>query len=440
MQASSLNSPSSGHLYYVRLKTELGIFYKLGFTTMGSVQQRLGFKGSNDDDLIEQVLLFIYLDNAYEVEQLLHNHFHGDIAFPLPDEKMPFFKNGQSELYIKDILGLCELPSSEVETRFNIRRALGDYDDLQPKEVQEHKDLMKDAYESINNLKHLLSGVLKLVRVITDWFTPHEEKVRKARVSAILQELKLKSRTPLLLNKIRKAKAKSIIKPGQQLKVDFLKAYELFKQGDLNAFESIVDVGDVARNIANARTNCLIGTDYHIIAMNCGMYKLMDEMNGTNKHELLCRPAISTYKVILRAFVQNKRLPTEKLMFLNDPLYHVEDLQPAYSLDTHFGIGHFLDLVGRQWTLPSLEEIFINDNTLQLEVRVRDARTGFQGKFTVYGGYTDQYKLTFWFSDLMDLDEEASKYRFTWDKAAGLIPFESERNVHWNEINRNFMY
>lgn len=103
-------APSSpaGHLYYVRLKTEFGQFYKLGFTKAGSVAERFSYGGSNYHESIDNEFLFVYLDDAYDVETRLHRHFSTKKSFgmfsAIPD--MPLYRNGQGELYYADILKL----------------------------------------------------------------------------------------------------------------------------------------------------------------------------------------------------------------------------------------------------------------------------------------------------------------------------------------------
>lgn len=62
-----------GNLYYVKLNTECGILYKLGFTTLESVEARMSYGGSDDWRYIDKVLMFSYLPDAFEVEQKLHS-------------------------------------------------------------------------------------------------------------------------------------------------------------------------------------------------------------------------------------------------------------------------------------------------------------------------------------------------------------------------------
>lgn len=96
----------SGHLYYVRLNTPIGVLYKLGYTKLDSVEERLAFQGGGDQEMIDRVLCFVYLPDAYDVERLLHGQFSSKLAFGTFSaiEDMPLFRNGQSELYCEDIL------------------------------------------------------------------------------------------------------------------------------------------------------------------------------------------------------------------------------------------------------------------------------------------------------------------------------------------------
>lgn len=99
---------TSGHVYYVRLKTEKGAFYKLGFTSLNSVEARLSRSNNGDEKLIDKVLLFSYHKNAYDLEQRLHSHFFKKRVFGQYGgyDSGPLHNNGQSELYVEDILGL----------------------------------------------------------------------------------------------------------------------------------------------------------------------------------------------------------------------------------------------------------------------------------------------------------------------------------------------
>lgn len=120
-------SQSSGNVYYARLKTPLGYFYKLGFTTLASVHERLAYQGKGNEQLLDKVLCFAYLEDAFDVEMSLHAHFIARAAFSsyCADPDLPLYGNGQSELYIDDILGLDDEynAAQSDDTRNNIRLA-----------------------------------------------------------------------------------------------------------------------------------------------------------------------------------------------------------------------------------------------------------------------------------------------------------------------------
>lgn len=101
-------SSKSGNLYYVRLKTPVGIFYKIGFTTLDSVEARMNYGGSDDARYIDKVLMFVNSSEAYDIEQQLHGCLYDKAAFEKysSNDNFPLSKNGQTELYIEDILDL----------------------------------------------------------------------------------------------------------------------------------------------------------------------------------------------------------------------------------------------------------------------------------------------------------------------------------------------
>ena len=106
---TSFRQPKGGGtLYYVRLKTSVGILYKLGYTTLSSVEERLAYQGRGDEKLLDRVLFFKHFDNAAEMESAAHEHFIRKSAFGRFSNEpgMPLFGNGQSELYAEDILGV----------------------------------------------------------------------------------------------------------------------------------------------------------------------------------------------------------------------------------------------------------------------------------------------------------------------------------------------
>jgi hypothetical protein len=74
------------------------------------VLQRFSYGELTNHELIEKELLFVPLDDGFDVETRLHDHFSAKKSFgmfsSIPD--MPLYRDGQSELYYEDILGLDE--------------------------------------------------------------------------------------------------------------------------------------------------------------------------------------------------------------------------------------------------------------------------------------------------------------------------------------------
>ncbi len=100
--------------------------YKLGFTTRNSAKERLAYQGNGDEKLIDVVLCFVYLEDAWDVEQELHQLFAKKALFyGGQHELMPLLGNGQSELYREDILGMdATFTADQAEnTRVNIMAA-----------------------------------------------------------------------------------------------------------------------------------------------------------------------------------------------------------------------------------------------------------------------------------------------------------------------------
>ncbi len=101
------NNPS-GHVYYAKLRTAQGVFYKLGYTSKSSLAERLAYGGTGDEKLIEHEFFFTYRKDAWDVEQSLLEHFDKQRAFGKfsKDPSKPLNGRGQSELFYDDILGL----------------------------------------------------------------------------------------------------------------------------------------------------------------------------------------------------------------------------------------------------------------------------------------------------------------------------------------------
>jgi hypothetical protein len=116
-------SNPSGYVYYARLKTPQGIFYKLGYTSKPTLKDRFAYGGNGDEKLIDRQFIFTFRQNAWDIEQMLLEHFDKHRIFGKfsNDFAMPLAGRGQSELFKRDILGLdddlyaeCEFEKSGV--------------------------------------------------------------------------------------------------------------------------------------------------------------------------------------------------------------------------------------------------------------------------------------------------------------------------------------
>lgn len=101
-------SNPAGNVYYAKLKTPQGTFYKLGFTSKSSLVERLAYGYSGDEKLIDRQFFFSFREDAWHVEQTLLEHFDRHRAFGKfsKDPANPLCGRGQSELFAHDILGL----------------------------------------------------------------------------------------------------------------------------------------------------------------------------------------------------------------------------------------------------------------------------------------------------------------------------------------------
>lgn len=124
---NALRNPA-GHIYYARMKTNWGIFYKLGYTSQSTLEDRLNYGEKNDAGLVDRVLLWSWSDTALEEEQRLHDFFHDKRIFGKYGgfHNGPMHKNGQSELYAEDILDLdSECTKEQVKKSIKAAERIG---------------------------------------------------------------------------------------------------------------------------------------------------------------------------------------------------------------------------------------------------------------------------------------------------------------------------
>ncbi len=112
----------SGYVYYARLNTPQGVFYKIGYTTKKSLRERMSYGGTGDEKLIEREIFFTFRKNAWDIEQNILKYFDDQRAFGKfsNDSGLPLAGRGQSELFRSDILGADdELYKSFKESKSN---------------------------------------------------------------------------------------------------------------------------------------------------------------------------------------------------------------------------------------------------------------------------------------------------------------------------------
>lgn len=187
-----IREDKAGNIYYVRLKTPFGPFYKLGFTTMASVHERLAFQGAGHETQIDAVLGFVASPNALSIEQTLHGHFNHKQAFSIPDLLMPFAGNGQSELYVEDILSLDEEFTREQARRVRVSivaQRTGESVESIEMEIERGESVAADVVE-VANLRFVwpFSWIWRIwLKVEAALFTSPAKKEYQARVQGLIQ-------------------------------------------------------------------------------------------------------------------------------------------------------------------------------------------------------------------------------------------------------------
>lgn len=443
--------PSKGYLYYVRLDTSLGIFYKLGFTTLGSTQERFAYQGKGHDSLVDHVLLFSYRDDAYEVEQLLHTHFRNEATFRNQEKGMPFFENGQSELYVNDILEMDWEPAkgkrSAEETRANIMTAREKRFGRSDEEIRERSDEIREQLAMERNILDVTASLARtfgwLIRgyhSIVEWYSSENEKVHRAQVRKVLTELQEYKEEHW--RKWRRRKSSIMKDPQEGLKADVRDAIAAFKRKDLQAFENIIHVPLFAHNLADAMTaDMSFVSDYMVVANNCGLLALIKAMEEESPRDLLLRPVEETYKAVLRGLVKSHRLLREDINMPDDPKYQACVPEGDYefnSISNYYGPGSFLKLFGREWTLQDNPSFEVGVGSLEFQIECRNHVTGFRNFLTVNAMYVTDNKVSLSFPNFLDLDEAACMQMTAWEKSTGLRDPNEQELAHRNHFRKMY--
>ena len=98
----------AGNVYYAKLKTPQGVFYKLGYTSKTTLAERMAYGSSGDEKLLDRQFIFTFRKDAWDVEQTLLDYLDKHRAFGKysNDPSKPLCGRGQSELFAHDVLGL----------------------------------------------------------------------------------------------------------------------------------------------------------------------------------------------------------------------------------------------------------------------------------------------------------------------------------------------
>lgn len=413
-----IREDKAGNIYYVRLKTPFGPFYKLGFTTMASVQERLAFQGAGHETQIDAVLGFVASPNALSIEQTLHGHFSHKQAFSIPDALMPFAGNGQSELYVEDILSMDEEFTREQARRVRasiVAQRTGESVQSIATEIEQRESVAADVEELVN-LRFVwpISWIWRAWRKVEEaLFTSPAKMEYQTRVQGLIQWYRgsvAERRDQEFEARHQRAKKLALLekeieldaadekrkRDAQELRVRALeapfgekltKALAARETRDLQTFETLVDVERLVYNVAEAMTEDLtFGSDYMIVANNCGLLDLVDAISDGNPRDVLMGPVQEGYKALVRHWVTTGELLSEDLPMPPDPLFHrtmdgeVHAVSPI-SKD-YFGPSYFLEMFGRRWRWPKQPSRAGND-WAEFDMVMHNTTTGFCGQLVV---------------------------------------------------------
>lgn len=425
-RASNAIDRPSGNFYYVRLKTPLGLFYKFGFTTYKSVEDRLAYQGAGHERLIDKVLCFVFMHDAYAVEQQLHYLLKKKKEFPVPVPEMPLFGNGQSELYAEDVLGFDREYTDEQAktTRANVRqRRLHGYgaQEITPRPRTLDEQELDDA------VALFARPVLWLVRIVSRFLNSSART--EAQVADLIVKVEVARRLAAQaeLAELKRQLLQSLAKDDahQELvavEADVVRAISALNRNDLAEFENLVDIDAFASNLLRARYGeWLLPSELMRIANNCYLLNLLAAWDTVDPAEVVHRPVLATYRTLLRHYVQHGCLPTEELIIPNDSLYEVGEqyVEPGpHPLSDYYGPRSDLDDLGRKWSLPGNPAFRRGDGYIEFDITVENPDTTFLGALTIQVRREPGKRLVLSFPNFFELREQARQRR---DSAHPLI-------------------
>lgn len=438
-------------VYYVRLNTPVGPLYKLGFTTHASVRERLQYKGLGNEKLLARVFAFVPSGNAYSIEQTLHRHFGHRAIFPRPEEDMPLFNDGQSELYAEDILRLDSMYTLEQSQHVHacimaarMKRAGRSPTEID-KALSERKEL--DSLESnlravassnrglIQRVKSLHAVIFKTgaerskeeeIRRLTGWIRHDAKAMHEA---LWIDRQKRQERIRALQRKLNGLPEEAPRQPGPSTvpaepPSAARNALAALTARDLPRFERLVDIDASMYALAEAMTkhgtnSMAMLSDYAGIANNLRLFDLMDKIFAEGREALL-QPIATSYATAFRHWVSTGELLSENLLLPSDPVYFVTDeARLAESpLSDWYAPRVYLETLGRHWSTPSQFTAWGVDWAC-CEVHVLNSRTGFQGQFTIHAHSWRGGKLELDFDDFVALERGASEHERRFEERLG---------------------
>lgn len=407
----------AGNIYYVRLKSPFGPLYKLGFTSMSSVHERLAFQGAGHEKLVDVVLGFAYSRNALSIEQTLHGYFDSKRAFSIPDALMPLAGNGQQEVYVDDILGMDEDFTREQAHSVRVRiQSQRTGQPLHAIEADFERDARLEAdVEDVMNLRFVwpISWIWRAwcaiekalftdggkrkyeekVQGMIRWYREMGGEAQRERERPLgypyVDEVRAdrQAKIALRMRQLEQARARVRLAPfGDRLKAMF----EALRDRNALLFECSVDVDRLVYNLAEAMTQDLtFGSDYMGVANNCDLMDLMDAIAAGDPRDVLMIPVQEGYKALLRHWVKTGDLFSEDLPIPADPLFYrtsdgqTHTVSPISSCC--FGPSFFLEVLGREWHWPQQPGRMGDDvdQWAEFDVEVRNAMSGFLGRLVV---------------------------------------------------------
>jgi hypothetical protein len=374
------------------------------------VYERFAFQGAGHEKQLDVILGFAYSPNALSIEQTLHGYFDNKRAFGYPDALMPFADNGQSEVYVDDILGMDEEFTREqargVRARIQAQRTGQSVESIK---VDLEQDARVDAdVQDIINLRFTwpISWIWRAwcmieealftngakrkyeekVQALILWFQNEERELqRNIGVSSHRRERQLWIAAHQ--QKLAEQRDRVLRAPfGEKVRM----MLEALRTHDLPSFARVVDTDRLIYNLAEAMTeNLVLGSDYMQVAHNCDLMDLMDAIAAGNPRDVLLTPVQEGYKALLFHWVKTGELLSEDLLPCADPLFHrtsdgqFHTVSPISTYD--FGPSVFLEAFGHEWQWPQqARRSSVGAKRLEeFEVQTRNATSGFSGRLVV---------------------------------------------------------